>query len=105
MADKAKHTPLPWRARDAGGQGVRIFPDYGDIRERGKLIGIIGGRDLLTDQANAAFIIQATSSHDALVEACGQALRAMWSSPGEDLDIAEIAEQVEAALKLAKGGE
>ena len=48
-----KYTPGPWTSREMGSEGARIIPDYGDIRERGKTIAEVRGRDTLTDFANA----------------------------------------------------
>ena len=62
----AKPTPGPWRSRELGSEGARIFPDYGDIRERGKIIADVRGRDTLTDFANARLIAAAPD----LLEAC-----------------------------------
>jgi len=61
-----QHTPGPWRSRELGSEGARVLPDYGDVRERGKVIADVRGRDTLTDFANAHLIAAAPE----LLEAC-----------------------------------
>ena len=63
------HTNLPWRFRMLGSEGGRIYPDYGDIRERGKFIAVVNGRSVQEDQANGDFIVKAANAHNGLVEA------------------------------------
>ena len=62
------HTNLPWRFQMLGSEGGRIYPDYGDIRERGKFIAVVNGRSTQEDQANGDFIVTAVNVHNGLVE-------------------------------------
>lgn len=64
-----EHTPAPWRFRMMGSEGARIMPDSGNIREDGKYIARVDGRDFHADQSNAEFIVHAVNAHDKLVEA------------------------------------
>jgi len=61
-----------------------------------------------SEEANAAFIVQAVNSHDALVEACLDAIAAHeWADPYQETGITkeqrmkEMISKVRAALKLA----
>lgn len=59
---KARATDRPWRTFLAGSEGVFILPNTGDKREDMKYIAMVGGRDLQTDQANAALIVSALNA-------------------------------------------
>ena len=86
-----QHTPGPWRSRELGSEGARIMPDYGDVRERGKTIADVRGRDTLTDFANARLIAAAPE----LLEACKGmiewARRAKQANPGMEIARAKAA--------------
>ena len=81
----SKPTPGPWRSRELGSEGARILPDYGDVRERGKVIAEVRGRDTLTDFANARLIVAAVnacfaispSNPLAVAEGMGEAIEAL----------------------------
>ena len=74
MKNETKHSAVPWRTHIAGSEGVYIFPDSPDLRERTKFIAIVNGRDLLTDKDNAEFIVRACNAHEELLAACKAAL-------------------------------
>jgi len=99
MSAETKATARPWRFRMMGSDGGRIFPDYGDIRERTKFIAMVNGRDFHTDQANGQYIVRSVNSHKALVEACRAALKALCSPYSQDCD--DVIEKLEEALALA----
>lgn len=65
----SKHTPLPWRVFVGGSEGAWIKPDVGSMKEDLKHIGVINGRDLATDIANAEMIVRAVNCHDDLLHA------------------------------------
>lgn len=91
---------------------------YGDLEIHGSdkfIIGCFDPRETVIDAANAAFIVRACNSHDALVEAlenllnANPAFRSMpLGSPGSVARIAqemsiEAEDAAKAALALAKG--
>ena len=100
------HTPTPWMASEGqlynydniskdSGKTLAYIPYYDEENER--------------DRANAAFIVQAVNSHDALVEA----LTVIMSEIDEqqkcgggysiDTHLLETLDKARAALALAKG--
>lgn len=82
------HTKLPWRFQMLGSEGGRIYPDYGDIRERGKFIAVVNGRSTQEDQANGDFIVKAINAHEAMKEAL-EALMYTVKALSEDYDLHE----------------
>ena len=91
------HTAGPWRFRVSGSDGVYILPDTGDKREDLKYIAKVDGRDLLTDQKNAALIAAAPE----LLEALEEMLTNGGTTPGEWMPL-EIYRKAEAAIAKAK---
>ena len=89
---QGQHTPGPWRSRELGSEGARIFPDYGDIRERGKTIADVRGRDTLTDFANARLIAAAPE------------LLALIRSYATTYPLDEYHDKATAAIAKATGG-
>ena len=86
-----KHTPAPWHVdgngcsiATKGGQIAKIRPVYMDRAQR---------------EANAEFIVRSVNSHEALIDACKDALKALVVpriiTPYEAID------RIETALKLA----
>ena len=85
-----------------GSEGCRIFPNSGNKCEDMKFIGMVNGRDLQTNQANAEFITHAVNSHEALLEACRASLKLLNGSAMRNGPTATI---VETAIKLAEDGQ
>ena len=81
---ESKHTPLPWRACQLGSEGSNIYPDCGDIRERGRIICRVTARDTLTDFANAAYIVRACNAFPELVKALHKAREMIVASMEND---------------------
>lgn len=109
------HSALPFKAEQT--EPPSGFTSHYLLDANGKTVAAI---DAKNGDANAAFIERACNVHDELVGAL-EKVKALWAfdaehSPGElnlnfelceereDLD-EETASAVEAALKLAKGGE
>ena len=94
---KSAHTPTPWTNN---GQSIIVSSD-GDICQL-----FYTHKDGIDDQfpnakANAAFIVRAVNSHEALVEALELIMK---NSTNFRLHApAYMIDKVEAALKLAKG--
>lgn len=94
--EKIEHTPIPWAVFEhADHSGLQIGPPYpendilaGNVRD---VCGIRGSHyhpeykracavdDL--DRANAAFIVRACNSFDALLDACKALQRWSWTLP------------------------
>jgi hypothetical protein len=74
---EAKHTPTPWRVIDNepgngyGSMDITPLLIEGESYAIAAVIGDVAGID---PQANAAFIVRACNSHDALVEALKELL-------------------------------
>jgi len=96
---ESKHTPGPWRYSELGSEGAMIYPDYGDIRERGRAICRVDMRDTLTDFANARLIAAAPELLEA-VEAASDYFHDFTESDQEETDLAKL---MRAAIAKAKG--
>ena len=92
-----EHTKIPWRFQMLGSEGGRIYPDYGDIRERGKFIAIVNGRNTQEDNLNGDLIVKAVNSYQAMKEALELLLHEPMSERAVD--------KAKKALTLANGGQ
>ena len=114
--DTDKATARPWDLRGAGGNSSRDIWGGGQsiawaLTAAGKEID---HPDLATAIANAALIVSAVNSHDALVEACEKATNKLAESTGlvgvpmyakcrkdYEADMLDIIREARAALALA----
>ena len=97
------HTPTPWIAEGYAGGPYEIWPAPGNAR----LTRIARTQDVTPeDQANAAFIVRACNSHDALLAAlehCAQKLEDEDIRNGlADMTSAEL-EEAHDTIAKAKG--
>lgn len=98
MSDTTKHTPLPWEYR-AASRGITTTMQqgaYSVICRMAESAGI----NAEERAANAAFIVKAVNSHQALVDALEALMECAGGqySPGYD----EAFDKATAALELAK---
>lgn len=76
----ASHTPTPWNLGYTGRCILREIPGMCD-GEDGYAVAITSAHSLLTPaeaKANAAFIVRAVNSHDALVKALEEMIEVYW---------------------------
>ena len=100
--NKLQHTPTPWQVHESSPSSPLQIIGNIDYNADGSqidydVIADMGGLD--ADDANAAFIVRAVNSHEALVEAATWAI-AVISNP----DAQETVNKLRAALKLAREG-
>lgn len=76
--DQVKHTKTPWMATSHSlifsGDGERMVARVGRVRER----------NVKLEQADAAFIVRACNSHDALVSALNEIIAAFADPLGHE---------------------
>lgn len=80
-------TPTPWRYVTLGSEGCRIYPDHGDLRTRGAFIACVNGRQVPEDQANAALIVKAVNSYEAMKAALESAKDIIVGFTASELEI------------------
>ncbi len=109
------HTPTPWRIEEdnLGCKNIGADAEPEGFFSLGYTHGL-DSEDI--DLANAAFIVQACNSHDALLAAAEAGLTALYEAQGEWADVLppyapewtyplkDAAEDLETAIKLAKEG-
>ncbi len=99
-----KHTPTPWQEFEPQTSKLLTIEDF-----KGNHIASIGHRNSEAVAANAAFIIRAVNSHDALVEALEEAQTYIQCQmtqvmpKGGVLDGRTMSKVIHEALALAKG--
>lgn len=89
------HTPTPWH----------LAGDSLIVEEHGISIAqmLNRGTETPSPRANAEFIVRACNSHDALLDACQEAIHCLIYEPKEDEGI-RCFEKLKAAIKLAEEG-
>lgn len=95
-----KHTPTPWITQQIENH-IQIMRghEYGYTG-----IGQTYHTDLETNKANAAFIVRACNSHDALVEALEGLLADDGTASSQNINkVLKAREKARTALALAKG--
>lgn len=95
-----KHSPLPWIWDEPGnwhGLSARICTEKYEPIAQVQLSGWPRKIGL----ANAAFLVRAANSYDALVEACEDAMKLWDRKESIDYDQGEV-DQIRAALQLAR---
>lgn len=93
------HTPLPWSI-DKTDQLTMIVDSKKDVVAALSTIDLKGRPE--EEMANAAFIVKAVNSHDALVEALRQARIALTPHVFIDDDARQARNKADEALKLAE---
>lgn len=99
---KLSHTPTPWHP--AYDRGCELIMAFRNGREA--VLAEVGAETDTSyeeDRANAAFIVRAVNSHDALVKAL-EAVQRLHGYQGEDASgyAAELDKQIKAALSAAR---
>lgn len=114
MAKHAKHSPLPWKvSADRSIDGEKEYPAIYDADDNPVLESADAYYPAFCSSANededAAFIVKAVNSHDALVSCLHQTISdirgiAAWT---DDLDLIEMCQQIASrhaeAIAKAKG--
>jgi hypothetical protein len=106
------HTPTPWRVRElidrpdlfhVSAPTPEGHPYHGHTKE----IEIMSDEHYPTKRADAEFIVRAVNSHEALVEACNEAKKALEYLHVNDSDYSfpSTLSTINAAIKLAEGRE
>ena len=90
---KAQHTPTPWNLN-----GRHIDAEKGN-----KLIVSLRSEHDAENLANAAFIVRACNSHDALVEALENAKAEIISEIDTNTSTNILLNEIDAVLAAAKG--
>lgn len=112
---KTAHTPTPWAVEDPFGPEQYSIVQDGLAAYDWQFIAHVPVGNLVDGEfprmqaeANAAFIVRAVNSHDALVSALEEAreeLRYLMHSSMSDEQIAEELADIDAALSLAAASE
>ena len=101
MNTDTKHTPTPWAVD--GRFGIVATEILNDGKPHVRDVATAGAPWRTTEDnvANAAFIVKAANSHDALVAAAKWAIRALETK--DDAAESYALRDLEVALKLAEG--
>ena len=100
----ASHTPTPWNLGYTGRCILREIPGMCD-GEDGYAVAITSAHSLLTPseaKANAAFIVRAVNSHDALVRALEEMIEVYWGDGDGELPEPHCIQNARAALASAR---
>jgi hypothetical protein len=86
------HTPGPWVAKSGHNQTI--------LGPNGEALAFTSFGKNIDDKTNAAFIVRACNSHEAMLEA----LKVAQAIINKDIDITEMdCEQIAKAIRLAEG--
>lgn len=93
------HTPTPWKTDpDLGNQCV-LGPDGVQTADCSIFVNPkFGNRTDAINEANAAFIVRAVNSHDALVKACDKAAAVLSGDAMQKQSLIDALEAIRAAL-------
>ncbi len=89
---KVTHTPGPWFVGKKGRTGARVFSTQHGVD------GIVCAQ--IENRANAAFIVRACNSHNALVDVC----ECLAATPDGKAPSRELVDDARAALAQVDGG-
>lgn len=99
---EATHSPTPWKVSGVVVPSIRdpLF-SHTSIVSGGKRVARVAGIGDDETKANAAFIVKAVNSHEALVSALKNFIDWANIQPGGSMLAIQVNEQAKAALKAA----
>lgn len=102
MRNKTQHTPTPWYLPN--GEDKNQFGTYRIAEQPGQSAAHLTNIALVGSLEDAAFIVRAVNSHEALLEACQEAYDLLASKETLSAEAVEVWGHLQLAISQAEAG-